>query len=114
MPLSKVADSQASSPLNCHCQAMVSCQNPFCFSSRVPNGSPDARHEPMRSLKACSASLGVRLGAPSSATAAGARTASSNEPMRRVRLMDGPFLETGVGAGLPRPYLNDDDCITDA
>src|SRR6266851_290870 len=64
--------SQASSPLNCQRQRSDSVQKPRCFSWRVPSGSPVAFHEPIRSLKAWRASLGLRwTGASADARCAG-------------------------------------------
>ena len=45
--------SHESAPLNCHSQATVSVQKPFCFSSRVPSGDPVPFHE-----QECFAQLG--------------------------------------------------------
>jgi hypothetical protein len=67
LPFSIFITSQASSPLNCHSQATVSIQKPFCFSACVPSGVPVPFHEPISTFNSRRAVLAFFLAGASAA-----------------------------------------------
>src|SRR5436190_11806908 len=75
---------------NCHSQPIVSRHEPVCLSARLPSGVPRPFHEPIRSLKVCSASRGVRLAGASALGAAEIEPSSRVARAKQVRFMSIP------------------------